>query len=91
MPTDIIDHPAFVLFSRQALHDAARCEADLRAALDRIAIEIGLAKVPLASFDEAERFFRALFPFHALDSGLDRAARDAAIKAEIKKAFTMTK
>ncbi len=89
--TDVFDHPSFVLFPRRTMGDTARCEAALRSALQRIAIEIGLAKVPLPHFNNSETFFSALFPFSLLDSKLDPVAQDAAIKTAIKTAFTTVK
>lgn len=91
VPTDMIDHPTFLLFPRHVMNDGPRCEAALRSALERIAIEIGLAKIPLPSFDDAEKFLSAIFPFATLESKLDFAKQDAAIKSAIKKAFTTVK
>ena len=50
-----------------------------------------MAKVPVPGFADAETFFSGLFPFSSLDSKLEAAAQDVAIKADIKKAFVLLK
>jgi hypothetical protein len=89
--TDVFEHPLFVMFPRRLMGDTERCEAALRSALQRIAVEVGVAKVPLPDFNNVETLFSALFPFSVVESKLDSAAQDAAVKAEIKKAFTTVK
>lgn len=89
--TEVFEHTSFVMFPRRVLGDTARCEAALRSALQRIGIEIGVAKVPLPDFKRVETLFPALFPFAVVESKLDSTAQDAAVKAEIKKAFTTVK
>ena len=52
-------------------------------------MEVGLAKVPAIDALKSTAFFSALFPFHILNRRLDAAAQEAAIKAEIEKAFKL--
>ncbi|HEY5240964.1 MAG TPA: hypothetical protein VIJ22_05850 [Polyangiaceae bacterium] len=87
--TDIYEHPEYLLFPRFLMGDGERCEAALRSALARIALEIGLGKVPLRTVDRTEALCQALFPFRVVARKLDATAQDATIRAEVKKAFVL--